>query len=61
MPDWTPEQLAQELRDRGTDTSRWTIRRACERGDIFGAYRTAGGHWRIPHATAVAMLALGVR
>ena len=46
---WTPQQLADALRERGVLLSRRTIARACTARDIPHT-RTVGGHVRIDPA-----------
>lgn len=36
-------------------TNERTVRRWCERGDVPGAYRTKGGHWRLRRPSAKAL------
>lgn len=53
---WTPARLAAALREvLGAEVCDRTIRRACDRGEVPGARRTSGGHWRIPDATVRAL------
>ncbi|MCJ7842523.1 SNF2 helicase associated domain-containing protein [Lederbergia sp. NSJ-179] len=40
---YTPNEVAKKL-----GLSDQTIRRMCERGSFEGAYKTEGGHWKIP-------------
>lgn len=43
---WTPQALADALRNAGLPGSKWTIQRACKAGEIPHT-RTAGGHLRV--------------